>query len=295
MAAVAIRLPAPPGAGRRRATAARPAVAHRLTGPACIVASCVSLQTAAALATTVFAAFGPAGTGALRFTAAALVLLAIARPRVRGRSAGAWRAIVALGLATAATNALLYEAIARIPLGTAVTLVFLGPLALALAGSRRRLDVAWALGAAGGVVLVTGAPSGALSSGVAFGLAAAVCVAASVLAARRVGSRTDGVDGLAVAALVTAPAAVPAAIAHPVPADLLIVAGVGVLGIAVPYALELTALRRVGVATYSILLSLDPAIAGLVGLLLLGQQLDPVVVVGIGLVIAASAGAVATR
>jgi inner membrane transporter RhtA len=88
---------------------------------------------------------------------------------------------------------------------------------------------------------------------------------------------------------------VPAAIAHPVPADLVVVAGVGVLGIAVPYALELTALRRVGVATYSILLSLDPAIAGLVGLLLLGQQLDPVVVVGIGLVIAASAGAVATR
>jgi inner membrane transporter RhtA len=299
MTAVAIRLPAQPRNGVRRARDSRAGVAPRLAGPACIVASCVSLQTGAALATTVFAGFGPVGTGALRFAAAALVLLAVARPRLRGRSAGAWRAIVALGVATAATNALLYEAIARIPLGTAGTLVFLGPLVLALAASRRRLDLAWALGAAAGVVLITGGPSGGLNAGVAFAAGAAACVAVSVLAARRVGARTEGVDGLAlaiaVAAVLTAPVGVPAALAHPQLVDLAVIGAVGILSLAVPYALELSALRRVGVKTYSILMSLDPAIAGLAGLLLLGQHLDPAVLAGMGLVIAASAGAVATQ
>jgi inner membrane transporter RhtA len=273
--------------------------APRLIGPACIVGSCVSLQTAAALATTVFAAFGPAGTGALRFLAAGLVLLLFARPRFRGRSKSYWLVIAALGAAMAALNFCLYEAIARIPLGTAVTLLFLGPLALALLGSRRRLDIAWALAAAAGVVSLTGGPSGASLAGVAFALGAAASSAAAILLAARMGSQTTGLDGLALsvgaAAILTLPVALPAAIGAPDVSDLAIVAAVGVLGIGLPYALEFSALRRVGVKSYSILLSLDPAIAGLAGLLLLGQHLDPPELLGIGLVMAASAGALATQ
>jgi inner membrane transporter RhtA len=245
----------------------------------------------------VFAAFGSAGTGALRFLGAAVVLMTLIRPRLRGRSIGFWLTITTLGAATAATNFLFYEAIARIPLGTAGTLVFLGPLALALLRTRHRLDVAWALAAAAGVVLLTGGPAAASMSGAAFALGAAAGVAASILLARRVTEHTTGLEGLAlsitVAALITLPVGLPAALDAPQPADLAIVAVVGVLGIAVPYALEFNALRRVGVKTYSILLSLDPAVAGLAGLLLLGQHLDVAEMIGMALVMAASAGATA--
>jgi inner membrane transporter RhtA len=245
----------------------------------------------------VFAAFGSAGTGALRFLGAAVVLMALVRPRLRGRSISLWLTIATLGGATAATNVSFYEAIARIPLGTAGTLVFLGPLALALLRTRHRLDVACALAAAAGVVLVTGGPTAASLPGVAFALGAAGGVAASILLARRVTEQTNGQEGLAlsitVAALITLPVGLPAALDAPDPADLAIVAVVGVLGIAVPYALEFNALRHVGVKTYSILLSLDPAVAGLAGLLLLGQHLDVPELIGLALVMAASAGATA--
>jgi inner membrane transporter RhtA len=278
---------------------ARVAIAPRLVGPACIVGSCVSLQSAAALATTVFATFGPVGTGALRFVAAALLLLPVARPRLRGRSMSSWLVIAALGAAMAVLNFCLYAAIARIPLGTAVTLLFLGPLALALLGSRRRLDIAWAAAAAAGVVLLTGGPSGASLAGVVFALGAAASSAAAIVLAARMGNQTTRLDGLALsvgaAALLTLPVAVPAAIGAPDASDLAIVAAVGLLGIGLPYALEFNALRQVGVKTYSVLLGLDPAIAGLAGLLLLGQHLDAPELLGIGLVMAASAGAVATQ
>jgi inner membrane transporter RhtA len=263
------------------------------------VASCASLQTATALATTLFASFGPAGTGALRFLAGAVALTTVVRPSLRGRSGTAWLTIVAMGGATAVTNLLLYEAIARIPLGTASTVIFLGPLALALLGTRRRLDVAWAAGAAVGVVLLTAARPDGSPAGVAFAFGAAVSVAASILLARRITDHTAGLDGVALsiaaAALLTLPVGMRAAFATPDPSDLAIVAVVGALGIAIPYALEFTALRRVGVKAYSILLSLDPAVAGLAGLILLGQRLSVGGVVGIGLVIVASIGAVATQ
>ncbi len=231
--------------------------------------------------------------------AGACVLLAFARPRLRGRPITSWVAIAGFGTAMATTNVLLYAAVARIPLGSAVTLEFLGPLALALLAARRRLDAAWALAATGGVVLLTGGPTGASLTGVAFALGAAVSVAASILIARRVGEQTDGSEGLAlsvaVAALLTLPASLPAALDTLSLNKIAVVAAVGLLGIALPYALELGALRRVGVKAYSILLSLDPAVAGLAGLLFLGQHLDPAELSGIGLVVAASIGAVTAR
>ncbi|MGH2969194.1 MAG: EamA family transporter [Solirubrobacteraceae bacterium] len=296
----AVAVAGPPDRSRGpQAASTVTSVASRLVGPGYILASCASLLTAAALATTLFASFGPAGTGALRFFAAAFVLMVLVRPRVRGRSARGWLAIAALGAATAATNFFLYEAIARIPLGTAGTLVFLGPLTLALLRTRRRLDVAWAIAAGLGVILLTGGPAGGSLPGVGFAFAAAASVAASILIARRVGEHTHGLDGLAlsisVAALITLPVGVPAALDIPDLADVLMLVLIGVLGIAIPYALEFSALRRIGVRTYSILLSLDPAVAGLAGLLLLGQRLNLAELLGVALVMVASAAAVATQ
>lgn len=187
---------------------------------------------------------------------------------------------------------------ARIPLGTAGTLVFLGPLSLALLRRRSRLDLAFAAAAGVGVILLTGGPSGGSPAGVAFGFGAAASVAASILIARRVGADTDGLDGLAlsilVAAVITLPVGVTTALGGLDPSDVAIVTVIGVLGIAIPYGVEFSALRRVGVRTYSILLSLDPAVAALAGLLLLLQTLGLDELVGIALVMAASIAAIAT-
>jgi inner membrane transporter RhtA len=207
---------------RRRAVPAAAGFAPQLVGPACIIGSCASLQVGTALATSTFAAFGTSGTGGLRFLAGALVLIAFARPRLRGRAARSWMTIAAFGAAMAATNVLLYAAVARIPLGSAVTLEFLGPLGLALLAARHRLDAAWALAAAAGVALLTGGPTGASPAGIAFALGAGVSVAGSILLARRVIEQTDGAEGLAlsvaVATLLTLPASLPAYSALPVSA-----------------------------------------------------------------------------
>jgi inner membrane transporter RhtA len=130
-------------------------LAHRFGGPLLIVASSASLQTSAALATTVFAVYGPAGTGALRFAFAAPVLLLLARPTLRGRSRRFWLSAATFAATLVALNFVLYEAIARVSLGTVVTLQFLGPLTLALVGIRRRLDALWIAAAAGGVLSLT--------------------------------------------------------------------------------------------------------------------------------------------
>ncbi len=289
----------PAGAGRRVARPAVPGAASRAAGPLCVLASSASLQTAAAVATTVFAAFGPAGTAGLRFLTAAALLLGLTRPRLVGRTRATWAAVAALGATTAAAGVLLFLALARVPLATAVTLQFLGPLALALLGARRRLDLVWVACAATGVALLTGGPAGGSALGVLLALGAAACVAASVVAAARVGAATAGLEGLAlavgVAALLTAPLSVPAALRAPGPEELVATAGVGLLGVALPYALFLTALRRVGTRAYGVLLSLDPAVAALAGLLLLGQAVGAAGAAGIGLVVLASAGAVGTR
>jgi inner membrane transporter RhtA len=286
-------------AGRREARSRAAGLSRRLGGPLCVVSSSASLQTAAALATTVFAVYGPAGTGALRFAAAAAVLLAVSRPRLRGRSRRFWVSVAQFGAVLAALNFSLYEAIARVPLSTAVTLQFLGPLALALLGMHRRVDLLWVLAASAGVVLLTGGPAGGSDAGIAFALLAAAITAASVLMARRVAAESSGLDGLALAitaaAVLTLPVGIPAAFGTQETLDLAIVGAVGLLGIAMPYALEYTAIRLVSVRAFSVLLSLDPAIAALAGLLWLGQTLAPTEVLGIGLVVAASAGVMGGR
>ncbi|MEN3280200.1 MAG: inner rane transporter RhtA [Solirubrobacteraceae bacterium] len=264
-----------------------------------MLASSASLQSSAALATTVFAVFGPVGTGALRFAFASPVLLLVARPTLRRRTRDFWLSAVALGVTLPGLSITLYEAIARLPLGTVVTLQFLGPLALALAGVRRRLDLAWAAAAGAGVGLITGGPSGGSTAGVLLALGAAALTMATLTLSRRLATVSSGLDGIAVAvtvgACVTLPLAVPAALDARAPHELALVAAVATLGLAVPYALEYLAIRAVSVRTFSVLLSLDPAIAALAGVLWLDQRLGAFEVIGIGLVVVASGGAMATR
>jgi inner membrane transporter RhtA len=284
--------------GRRRPRVST-TVAYRFGGPLLIVASSASLQTSAALATTVFAVYGPAGTGALRFAFAAPLLLLLVRPTLRGRSRRFWLSAATFGATLVALNFVLYEAIARVSLGTVVTLQFLGPLTLALLGIRRRLDAIWIAAAAAGVVSLTGGPSGGATIGIAFALGAAALTVLSLVMARRLATESAGLDGLAlaigIAACMTLPLAVAAAVATRAPRDLMLVAAVAALGVALPYVLEYVAIKLVPVKAFSILLSLDPAIALLAGTLWLGQTLGPSEMLGVGLVVAASAGVVATR
>jgi inner membrane transporter RhtA len=257
------------------------------------------IQASAAFATHAFDALGPFGTSGLRFSFAALILLVVVRPRLRGRSPRSWLLIAAMGTAVAAMNLCLYSAIDRIPLGTVVAIEFLGPLAVAVAGSRRRLDIVWVAAAAVGVVLVTGGLSLASGAGIAFALGAALSWALYLLFTRRVGEDSDSFDGLALAiafsALLTSPLAVHAVAGGPALNDVLLVAGLALTGVAIPYAFEFAALRRLGVRTVSILLSLDPALAAVIGLIVLSQHLTPTQFVGVALVTIASVGVVSSR
>jgi|1186.fasta_scaffold178117_1 inner membrane transporter RhtA len=274
-------------------------VASRFGGPGLVVASSASLQTSAALATTAFAVYGPAGTGALRFAFAAPVLVLIARPRLRGRSLRFWVSAATFGATLVALNVVLYEAIARVSLGTVVSLQFLGPLALALLGVRRRLDALWIATAAAGVLSLTGGPGGGAGIGVALALVGAALTALSLIMGRRLATESAGIDGLAlavaIAACLTLPLSLTSVGATTSLGDLVVIAGVAGLGVAVPYSLEYVALRFVPVKTFGILLSLDPAVALLAGALWLGQTLAASEVLGVGLVVVASAGVVATR
>jgi inner membrane transporter RhtA len=278
--------------GEQRATAP-------VGGPLLVLGSCASLQSSAALATTVFSVYGPVGTGALRFALAAPMLLLAARPAVRHRSRRFWVSATVLGVALVALNAVLYEAIARAPLGTVVALQFLGPLAVALIGARRRLDVLWVAGAAAGVGLITGAPSAGSPLGLLLAVAAAAITVLTLTLSRRLATESSGLDGLAVAvsvaACVTLPASLPAALATRTVDGPLVLGAIALLGVALPYGLEYLALRAVAVKTLSILLSLDPAIAALAGAVWLGQRLGTPEVLGIGLVVLAGTGVIGTR
>lgn len=270
-----------------------------VVGVGYVVTASLLIQLSAALATHAFGSVGTFGTSGLRFSFAAAILLVVVRPRLRGRSARSWLLIAALGTAVAAMNVCLYSAIDRIPLGTVIAIEFLGPLAVAVAGSRRRLDVVWVTAAAVGVVLVTGGLSLASAAGVAFALGAALSWALYLLLTRRVGEDADGFDGLALAvgfsALLTSPLAVHAVAGGPALNDVLLVAALALTGVAVPYAFEFAALRRLGVRVVSILLSLDPALAAVIGLVVLSQQLTALQFVGVALVTIASVGVVSSR
>jgi inner membrane transporter RhtA len=267
-----------------------------IAGAAMIVATSAAIQIAAAVAHGLFAQLGPAGTSALRFALGAAIILVAVRPRLRGRGRATWGAIVAYGLSLAVLNLTFFEAIQRIPLGIAVTFAFIAPLVIALAGSRRRRDVAFALLAAAGVVTLGGIDRAASVTGIALAVAAGCAWACVAFSGRSVGRRTRRIDGLAlalpIAALVTLPFGaghLGAVDGHALGLGLVIAIG----GLIVPFALELEGLRRLEPRLVAVIYSVDPAIASLVGLVGLSQDLSPTQIVGIAAVMVASAGATA--
>jgi inner membrane transporter RhtA len=266
-------------------------VSDRASGVALVVAAVTSLQFGAGFAVTLFDELGPAGAAFLRQAIAALVLLAIWRPSFRHDL----RLAAAFGITLGLMNLCIYEAMDRIPLGIAVTIEFWGPLAVAVAGSRRPLDLLWVALAAAGIVLLAD-PGGSLeAAGVAFALAAGGLWALYILLSARVGAVFPGGSGLAIAmvfaALVTLPAGAGGELLHP---ELLAAAAaVALASSVIPYSLELEALRRLPANIFGVLMSLEPAVAALAGLVVLGQHLDAREWAAIGLVVIASAGAAA--
>jgi len=256
-----------------------------------------TVQVGAAIATTLFDELGPAGTVLLRTGFAAVALVLLWRPHLRGRQAGAMRDAVLFGIALAAMNLSFYAALDRIPLGIAVTLEFTGPFAVAVAASRRASDLLWVALAAGGILLLSPGIHGSLDvTGSLLALLAGAFWAAYIVLAARVGRAFSGGQGLAIAMVVATVLLLPSGIVAGGgdlgdPRLLAIGLAVALLSSAIPYSLELEALRRLPKGTFGVLMSLEPAVAALVGLVALGQDLSASEVVAIGLVVAASAGA----
>jgi inner membrane transporter RhtA len=261
----------------------------------------ISVQFGAALAVNLMPRAGALGVVTLRLLAAAVVLLLVCRPRLRGHSRTDWGTVLAFGVTLGAMNGLFYQAVDRIPLGAAVTLEVLGPLALSVLASRRLINAVWAALALAGVFLLSGGDFGALDPvGVAFALAAGAMWAAYIVFSARTGRRFPQADGLALAMGVGALLMLPLGIAESGtkladPVTIALGSAVAIMSSVLPYTLELLALRRLPAPTFAILMSLEPALAATAGFLVLGQTLSPVQAAAIALVIGASMGAVRTQ
>ena len=258
--------------------------------------SMTSAQLGLAASVGLIGQLGALGAASLRLFGAGVIMLAVTRPWRYRYSRAALRAGVILGLATAGMSILFMCAAARLPLGTASALEFLGPLTVAVRGNGRRAPL-WPVLAAAGVLLLTEPWSGAVNgTGIAFALGAAACYAGYILFTRRVGDHAEGIAGLGislpVAALVAAVAAGPSIAAKLSPALIAIGIGLALLVPVIPFILELHSLRRLSTAAFSTLVCLEPAIGTIVGLVLLGQVPHALTVVGIACVIAAGAGSV---
>ncbi|MFF9841189.1 DMT family transporter [Streptomyces sp. NPDC020422] len=275
--------------------------ASRLGPVALVVAGGLSVQFGSAVAVLLMPRAGALGVVTLRLVLAAAVLLVVCRPRVRGYSRADWGTVLAFGAAMSGMNILFYLAVDRIPLGAAVTLEVLGPLALSVVASRHLANLLWAGLALAGVVLLSGGGFDRLDpAGAAFALAAGAMWAGYIVFSARTGRRFPQADGLALAMGVGAVISLPFGIVEA--GDRLLVPSTIGLGLAValmssvlPYTLELLALRRLPAPTFAILMSLEPAIAATAGFLVLHQALGATDALAIALVIAASMGAVRTQ
>lgn len=271
--------------------------APRLTAVGLVVLGVATAQVGAAFAVELFDELGPAGAAFGRLGFAALILVAIWRPRLRGRPRGDLGVAIAFGLALGAMNLCIYQAMDRIPLGVAVTFEFIGPLGVAVVGSRRPLDLLWVLLAAAGILLLADYGGGSLdTTGVAFALAAAGLWAAYIVLSQRTGTLFGGGSGLAVAmvagAALVAPFGIAGAGSELLRPELLgALVAVALASSVLPYSLDLEALRRLPARVFGVLMSLEPAVAALAGLVVLGQDLAARDWFAIGLVVVASAGA----
>lgn len=266
---------------------------------ATVVGGAASVQVGAAIGATIFPLVGPAGVVALRQAFAAVALIAVSRPRLRRLTWAAVRPAIALGAVLVVMNVAVYAAVERIGLGPAVTLEFLGPLALALLASRRRLDLVCAILAAAGVALLTGSVPGIDLLGIVLALTAAAAWAAYILLSQRAGRTLPGVQGTAIASLVaavlTSPLLVLALVsleAHEIVLVLAVGAAAALLSSALPYSIDLVVLRRMPRQRFGVLQSVHPAAAALAGFVVLGQALAPWQIAGLALITVANAVAV---
>lgn len=265
---------------------------------ALLVASMISIQFGASVAKGLFPALGPEGTTALRCGLAALILLALQRPWRARLPLSAWLTVGLYGASLGLMNLLFYLSLARIPLGVAVALEFTGPLSVALLSSHRARDLLWVALAAAGIVLIL--PLSRSSRpldpvGVAFALAAGICWALYIVLGQRAGKAVQGgaatALGMLAAALVVAPIGVLRAGPRLLQSHLWPLAlAVAVFSSALPYSLEMHALRRLPARTFGILMSLEPALAALAGLVMLRERLSLAQGAAIACIIAASAG-----
>lgn len=277
----------------------KPAASGTLVGVALVIGSCLSLPFGAAVAAQLFPVLGPWGVTSLRVAIAAVLLVVLVRPRVRGWTRQQWLAAVLFGVSLAAMNGFFYAAIDRIPLGPAVAIEFLGPLVLAAVLTRRLADAVWVAVALLGMALL--GIDGLIGAdpldplGVVFILIAAGFWVMYIRMSARVGALIPGSSGLAmglvVAAVLLIPVGVPAAATVAADPSLLQLAAVtAVLSSVIPYSFELAALRRLPQRVFGVLLSLEPAFATLAGWLLLGQDATVLRLLAVALVIAASVG-----
>jgi inner membrane transporter RhtA len=273
---------------------ARPPAGRGLAGAGFMLLGATLIQWSAAIVLPAFALLGPSATSAWRFLLGAIVLVALSRPKVARFSARQWRAALALGVTTALMNQCFYQAIARIPLGGAVAIEFLGPFSVAALGKRTRRHLALVLIAALGVVALTRPGGGLHLTGVLWAGGAGLFWAGYVFSSHRVGGTTSGLGGLAVsmsiAALVTLPFSMGAwgRIALD-PAVLGRLALVATIAVVAGFGAELSGLRRVRPHIAGVLMAADPAVAFLVGWGLLGQRVTTLDLVGVGCVVVAGA------
>lgn len=260
--------------------------------------SIASVQCGSALATTLFDSVGSSGAVFLRAFFGALALLALTRGAPLLMREWHHRDVVLLGVSVAAVNLLFYAALTRLPLGITVTLEFIGPLGVAVFGSRRPRDLLWVALAAVGIVLLSdlGGGDGVDPLGVALALGAGFFWGAYIVQSSRVGRLGPGMGGATMAAVISTVLVAPFGLAQGggellAPSVLAVGAAVGILSTAIPYAAEIEALRHLPQAVFGVLMSLEPAVAAAIGFLALSQGMDLVEVIAIALVVFASAGA----
>jgi inner membrane transporter RhtA len=261
-----------------------------------VVASMCMYASGAAFAKSLFDEASPTTVVWLRLAIGAVILIALARPRLRGRSQVDWQVVVGFGVSLAVMNWAYYESIRHIPLGLAVMFESTGPLAVALFGSRRLRDLVWVLLAAIGIVLLSFEPGDLNWPGVLFALLAGAAWGAYILLSKSTGGRWEGWDGLAVASGIAAVIVTPFAVTGDIGAvGDPHVAGIGVvvalLATVIPYSFELAALRTLRSSVFGVLMSLEPGIAAVIGFVGLGESLGPVQWLALVSVIAASVGA----
>jgi inner membrane transporter RhtA len=261
-----------------------------------VVIGIVSVQFGAAVAKDLFTVIPPTAMVWLRLITSAIVLLIMARPRLTGHSSRDWLVVLGFGVSLMTMNWAIYQSFARIPLGIAVTIEFLGPLTVAVIGSRRLTDLIWVLLAGAGVALLGVSKATLNLAGVAFALLAAIGWACYILLSAQTGRRWPGLTGLAIASVVGAIALAPPAVVEAGsrlldPMVLILGVAVGMLSSVIPYSFELMALRRIPPRVFSILMSLEPAAAALAAMIVLGEFLTLIQWLAMACVVIASIGA----